>query len=177
VLVVASIGTLSCTWTLGGPTATSNCETSGLVGGACDVATPGGLNYSAQIDCTDTRGSFVCPATDTDYADVFGPIIVDIAPTPQDLICPAIDSGTAVTYNATISGGQAPYTKTWTVGGANVAAACGDNVSCLVDFATGDFCGVIDVSISVEDSFGLCPAQGDGPGVVTKTTEVHATNP
>lgn len=182
--VSGDLGTVSYSWSFSGPT-TVTPDMSSAASGTADVAAPGGANFTGDLTVTDLRtdnsdnsiGTYSCEATSSDTADVYGPISVSIAPDDTSLICPAVDTaGTDVTYTASASGGDGNYSYSWTIGGANTAAACGDSASCLVDSAPDDYCAIITAQVTVDDGFALCAAQDSEEEMVTKTTSVLATN-
>jgi hypothetical protein len=75
----------------------------------------------------------------------------------------------AVTYNATVSGGDGAYTYTWT------GAGCA-GTSCTLAPPAGTFCHAQTIHVSVADGSGLCPAALSEDETYQKVTVINISD-
>ncbi len=160
-------GDVSYAWTFSGsgggtPTPTSSITASGSV-----AVDKGAVPYHAHLVVTDLRNDIHCEASCDADATPYAPIVVHIAPTAPAPVCPM--SSDAVTYAATVSGGDGNYSYSW-----NGAACAGSQ--CVIDPNDSEFCASQLFSLTVDDGTPLCPPATSETETYTKVTIVTATN-
>lgn len=168
-------GTASYAWTFthGSVTDGTSTTATGTMAGTA------GTTYTGSLVVTDTRsngkgGQLVCssaPATDT--ALPYAPITVSLGASANPLMCSAADPNTsigdAVTFTATVGGGDGSYVYAWTIDGSPVACA---TATCAIDPAAEVTCARHTIAVAVDDGTTLCAGNSAGPKIYKKVTTV-----
>jgi hypothetical protein len=155
-------------WTFSGAGAVTPPSSTDASGNAV-VAAVGGP-YAGQVTVTDKRtDGLTCTATDSDAATPLARLSVQLVPSSEGMMCPAMATD-AVAYAALPSGGDGHYAITWS------GASC-TGTTCTLDPSNDAFCvGPLSLSASVVDGSGICAAATSETETYAKTTTVTATN-
>jgi hypothetical protein len=158
---------VSYSWAFSGdgtPSPSSSSSQSGTV-----AVSPGDRDYTGTVTVHDLRDDGPdCNATDSDSARPYDPITVSIAPSADPMSCPSMTTD-AVTYWATVSGGDGSYSYAWT------GASC-SGPSCLIDPADNNYCADASLYVTVDDGSPLCPAATSETETYSKVTTVTWSN-
>jgi hypothetical protein len=181
---------LSCIWTCSSTTCgtpalsfddPSQCVGTGTIARAQGAADAQPCDVSCTVDVTQVTTQ--CTDDDAAADDALAPILVSISPTPDMLTCsvpgapgsdPGSTIGNGITYAASASGGNQPYSLAWSVSGPN-ETPCGGGANCTIDIPDADHCALTSVFVTVDDT-SICPPADSEPEMVTKTSSVMASD-
>lgn len=153
-------------WTFAGPGAVTP-ATSTLISGVAQVAVPA-QSYSASVVATDPRTDIQCTASASASAIPYAPIVVSLSPSSGGGTCPGLQSD-AITYTASVSGGDGSYTYAWS------DPAC-VGIACTIAPPPNTLCFNKSIAVQVTDRAGVCGASNSETETYSKVTVISASN-
>lgn len=153
-------------WTFSGPGAVTPAASTSLSGVA--QVSVAAQSYTGNVVATDPRTDIQCTASASASATPYSPVVVSLSPSSGGGTCPGLSSD-AITYTATVTGGDGSYNYLWSDGNCF-------GTSCTIAPPLGTLCYTQDVSVQVTDRSGVCGAATSETETYSKVTIVSASN-